>query len=361
MSSGTQTTTQQQKPLPFQSKLFKQASDDAMKLYNSGGGMNYNNMVVPWSKQTMGAMDGIMGSAQWNANNPNGISNQAQDIIGQGGFNDYQQGALRNMQGQLGNLGANGLSNSQDSVLNRFQNQMGRLGGNGLTGAQDAAMQNYRNLANSDYRFGANPGSRDVLNSIQRDVTQGVNANAAAAGRYGGGMHQGRLAQDLGDTSSQFRMADYNQWLGRSDAANRDMASLGQQGLQNVQGMGNSINALGQQGVQNRQGLSNAVFNGAQTGLGNMTSAYQAQQSPYQSMMGVGSMNEDLRRRTMDEQARLTNLPWEQIMRLQAVGSGMGNYSNTTSQTPAANPFLQTLGMGASIGGSLFGSGGLFS
>lgn len=311
-SGSTQTTVQQSKPLPWQKKLFNQTSDDALSLYRGGGGMNTGSMVVPWSKQTMGAMDGIMGNSQWNANNRNGITNQAQDIIRQGGFNDYQQGALNNMQGQLRQLGGNGLSN-----------------------AQDQAMANYRNLANSDYSFKANPGSQGVLDSILRDTTNSVNAGAAAAGRYGGGLHQGRLAQDIGDASSQFRMNDYNQWLGRRDAANNNMASLGQQG------------------VTNQQGLTGNIFNAAQTGLGNMNSAYQAQMSPYQSMMGVGSMNEDLMRRQMDDQSRIQNLPWEQIMRLQAVGSGMGNYNTSTSTAPGPNPFLQTLGQGASIANML--------
>lgn len=272
MSSGTQQTTTQSKPPGFQSKLFKQTSADAMRLYGKGGGMNTGSMVVPWSKQTMGAQDGIMDMA--NANTDAGMNPQLQSIINNGGFNSQQMGALNNWQ----------------------------------------------NTANSNYDFNANPGSQGVLDSILRDTRNNVNGIAAASGRYGGGAHAGRMAQDVGDISSQYRTNDYNAFLGRKDAANTNL------------------------------------FNGAQTGLGNMSAAYQGMKSPYQDMMGVGAMNEDLRRRQLDDRARMVNLPWEQISRLQAVGSGMGNYGTSTTTAPGPNPFLQALGMGATAGNFLFGS-----
>jgi hypothetical protein len=272
MSSGTQTQTTQSEPMPYQSKLFKQTARDAMRLYGQGGGMNTGSMVVPWAKQTQQAQGGIMDMA--GANTEGGMNPQLQGIINNGGFNNQQMGAL----------------------------------------------DNWQKTANSDYSFDANPGSQGVLDSILRDTRNSVNANAAGAGRYGGGMHQGRMAQDIGDISSQYRSNDYNTFLGRKDAANQNL------------------------------------FNGAQAGMGNMSAAYQGMKSPYQDMMGVGAMNEDLRRRLMDDQARMINLPWEQISKLQAVGSGMGNYGTSTTQSPAANPFLQALGMGATGANLMFGS-----
>lgn len=273
MSNGTQTSTTQSEPMPYQSKLFKQTARDAMRLYGQGGGMNTGSMVVPWSKQTQQAQGGIMDMA--GANTEGGMNPQLQSIINNGGFNNQQMGALNNWQ----------------------------------------------NTANGNYDFNANPGSQGVLDSILRDTKNNVNGIAAAGGRYGGGAHAGRMAQDIGDISSQYRSNDYNNWLGRRDSANTNL------------------------------------FNGAQAGMGNMQAAYQGMKSPYQDMMGVGAMNEDLRRRQLDDRARMVNLPWEQISRLQAVGSGMGNYGTSTTQSPAANPFLQALGMAGTAGNFMFGSG----
>jgi hypothetical protein len=272
MPSGQQTTTTTQKPPGFQSRLFKQAGADAMRLYGRGGGMNTGSMVVPFSNQTTQAQKGIMDMA--GANTDGGMNPQLQGIINNGGFNDQQMGALNNWQ----------------------------------------------DTANGSYDFNANPGSQGVLDSILRDTRNNVNGLAAGAGRYGGGMHQGRMAQDVGDISSQYRSNDYNSWLGRRDSANQN------------------------------------VFNGAQAGLGNMQNAYQGMKQPFSDMMGVGAMNEDLRRRQLDDRARMVNQPWEQISRLQAVGSGMGSYGTTTATGPGPNPFLQALGMGATAGNFLFGS-----
>jgi hypothetical protein len=188
----------------------------------------------------------------------------------------------------------------------------------GFNNQQMGALNNWQNTANSNYDFNANPGSQDVLNSILRDTKDSVNLNAAAAGRYGSGIHQGRMAQDIGDQSSQFRMNDYNTFLGRKDAANSNL------------------------------------FNGANAGLANMQSAYGALQAPEQTRLGVGSAFEDLKRRQLDDKARISNLPWDQIGKLMNVGNLGGQYSTTTTQAPGPNPFLQALG-GVSMGAGLLG------
>lgn len=274
MPPSTQTTTSSSEPWGPQKKAGSLGIRDAMRAYKGGFGSNTGSMVVPWAKQTQQGMGGTMDVANQNAG-MNGMGGQFQDIINNGGFNDYQKGSL----------------------------------------------DNWQKTANSAYDFNANPGSQGVLDSILRDTTNSVNGNAAAAGRYGSGVHQGRLAQDVGDQSSQFRMNDFNTFLGRKDAANSNL------------------------------------FNGAQTGMSNMTSAYAAQKQPYQDMMGIGSMNEDLKRRQLDDRARINNLPWENIQKLLAASSGAGNYGTTTTQAPGPNPFLQGLGMAGSAGNFLWGSG----
>lgn len=270
MDGQTQTQTTSQ-PWGPQANLFRGAIKDAQSLYSNP--QKPFSMVVPFSKQTRSGFNDIMGAANANSG-PNGLSGNLQGIINNGGFNDQQLGAL----------------------------------------------SNWQNTANSSYDFNANPGSQGVLDAILRDTRNNVNLNAASAGRYGSGLHQGRLAQDIGDQSSQFRMNDYNSWLGRRDAANSNL------------------------------------FNAVQAGQGNMLSAFQGLQAPAQAKIGVGSSYEDLMRRQLDDRARVQNLPWENLQKLLAVGSGTGNYGTSTATAPGPSPFLQGLGLAGTAGSFLFGS-----
>lgn len=273
MNPGTQTTTATQTPPGYQKNIYKTAARDALRFYKGGAGLNTGSMVVPYSKQSTGAFSDLMDMSGANSDGK-GLSGNMQGIIDRGGFNAEQSDALNN----------------------------------------------WRNLANSDYSADANPGSKGVLDAILRDTTDAVNLNAAAGGRYASGMHQGRLAQDIGDQSSQFRMNDYNNWLGRRDAANTSM------------------------------------FNGAQAGIGNMSAAYQGMQAPQQTALGVGAAEEDLKRRTMDDRARRQNLPWDHLQKLLAAGGGMGSYGSTTTQAPGPNPFLSALGTAGTLGNFAFGT-----
>lgn len=326
MGSGTQTsqTVASSDPWKPAQGLLRQGMSDALRAYRQGYGSNVytGSTVVPFSEQTSQAYGNLSRTAQRNMGN-NGLQGNLQGIINRGGFSQEQAGAMNNMQRQLGQLGANGLSN-----------------------AQDAAMRNYSDLANSEYDFNANPGAQGVLNKAIRDTSNAVNLNAASAGRYGSGTHEGVLGRTIGDLSSDFRYNDYNNWLGRRDAANAGMATLGQQG------------------VQNRQGLSSSIFNAGQAGLGNMTQAYQGMQAPAQTLSGVGSAYEDLYGRQLQDKLRIfdaqNNAPWNQIGRLMQVGNMGGQYqtTNTTAQTPGPNPFLQTLG-GVTTGVGLLGGLGI--
>lgn len=365
--SGTQQTQTQTGVKPYKNSvpLINMALNDAMRAYRQGGQVDTTSHVVPMSNQTQQSYNGIMNVANQQANGRNGITSQMQDIIGNGGFNDRQNGAMNNMSRQLNQLGANGLSGGQDRAMGVYGRQLNRLGADGLTGVQDRVMQNYGELANSNYNPNANPGAQGVLNSAIRDTRNAVNLNAAAAGRYGSGVHEGVLADKVGDLSSNFRYNDFNNWLGRRDSANSNMASLSQQGLGNTQGLAQGMASLGQQGVQNRQGLSSGLFNAAQAGIGNMNTAYQSALQPFQSMAGVGAGYEDLARRTMDDRLRIfnetQNAPWQNIGNLLNVANlgGQYNATNSTTTAPGPNPFLQTLG-GVTTGVGLLGSLGLF-
>lgn len=286
MPGGSQETKTQSvaKPYPGSRPLINTVLRDAGRAYNQGmGSQPYTgSTVIPMSRQTERSYSGIMGVANKNANGPKGLTNNLQDIIKQGGFND---------------------------------NQMDALAG-------------FRRTANSHYNPNANPGYQSVRQNVLDDTQDAVNLNAATAGRFGSGIHEGVLSRELGKTASNMDMNDFNTWLGRKDAA-----------------QGN-------------------LFNAAQAGIGNMTNAYQGALQPYQSMAGVGAGYEDLAKRTKDDQLRVfnetQNAPWKQFGNLLNVANLGGQYNNsqTTSTAPGQNPFLSALG-GVSVGAGLLGNLGI--
>lgn len=326
MPGGTQQTTTNTtaKPYPGSVPLIDRGIKDAFRLYKNGIGnqVDTSSHVVPMSTYDTQAYGNLTDIANQNSGNK-GLQGNLQAIINKGGFNNYQSGALGNLQRQLQGLGPNGLSNAQDDSL-----------------------KNYRQLANSDYNFNSNPGAQGVLDASIRDATDAVNLNAAAAGRYGSGTHEGVLAQKIGDLSNNFRYNDFNNFLGRQDAANANMASLGQQG------------------VQNRQGISSSLFNAGQAGLGNMTNAYTGMQAPEQTRLGVGQAYDQQYADMINDRSRIfaaqQNAPWNAIQNLIGVAGLNGQYKDTTGTTvaPGPNPFLQTLG-GVATGAGLLGTLGL--
>lgn len=277
---STQTTTTQTDNSPWGPArgALRTGLRDAMQAYQQGIGsqVDTRSRVVPMAQQTSRGYNQLTNMANRNTGQQ-GLQGNLQGIINRGGFNNWQMNSLRGL----------------------------------------------RDTANSDYDFNANPGSQRVLQDIRGDVRDSVNLNAAAAGRYGSGTHEGVLAREIGDVSSQFRMNDYNNWLGRRDAAQSNM------------------------------------FNAAQAGIGNMTNAYQGMQQPVQSRLAVGSAYEDLQRRMIDDRSRIfdaqTNAPWNQIGRLMQVGNLGGQYQSSTgtTQAPGQNPFLTAAGGLSLLGGLL--------
>lgn len=196
------------------------------------------------------------------------------------------------------------------------------IDGGGFNSAMRSALGQLEQTASSAYDPNANPGFQGVLDSTIRDAESSVNRSASAMGRYGSTVHQGQLGRTIGDISNQMRSADFNTFLNRKDSATSALGNLGQ------------------------------------AGVGNLATAYQGLQLPEQTRLGVGASYEDLYRRQIDDRNRVQNLPWEQLSKLLAVGSGTGSYNTTTTQAPGPNPLLQALGtvaVGNSLLGGLFG------
>lgn len=269
MSGGSkQTTTQTSSPWSGAQPALTQAIGGAQNLYNSGVGSQVytGSTVVPWASQTTQAMNNIQNVAGQNSGG-SGLSGQYQGVINSGGYNKAQQDALNNA----------------------------------------------RNLANS--QFSVTPELQRVLDTQAAKVSDTVNLNASAAGRYGSGANQTLLAKNVGDLANQTIYNDYNNFLGRRDAANSNLFNMGQQGFNNI---------------------------GA---------AYSGMNAPNQDLMNLGAMNEDLATRYKNDELRIfnetQNKPWEQLGRLNAIATGAGSMGSTTTESkPGANPFLTALGYG---------------
>ncbi len=269
MSGGSkQTTTQTSAPWTGAQPALQQAIGQAQNLMSTGVGQQIygGSTVIPWSSQTQQAMGNIQNNANANTGNA-GLSGQLQGVINSGGYNQPQQDALSNT----------------------------------------------RNLANS--QFSVTPELQKVLDAQGSKVSDAVNLNASAAGRYGSGANQTLLAKNVGDLANQTIYNDYNNFVGRRDAANSNLFNMGQQG-----------------------------FN-------NLGAAYTGLNAPNQDLMNIGAMNEDLATRYKNDELRLfndtQNKPWEQVSRLNAIASGAGSLGSTTTESkPGSNPFLTALGYG---------------
>lgn len=187
MGGGQQTTTQRSNNQPWgpAQPLLKTGLADAQTLYKQGvGGQPFTgSTVVPYAQQTTQGMGAIQNNANANLGGQ-GLSGQAQDIVGAGGFNAPQQQSMA----YYGNVGTDPFD---------------------LSGNQ--AYQQYRS------------GSLD-------DVQDRVNMATSAAGRYGSGAHTANLVDELSNAGNRMDLAQ----MGRMDALNTQRFNAGQQGFQNL-------------------------------------------------------------------------------------------------------------------------------
>ena len=215
--------------------------------------------------------------------------------------------------GQNSILNAANANNNGQGISGQFQSI---INNGGYNAAQQQALQNTQNVANSSFDINSDPGFQQVVDAAKNSV----NGSASAAGRYGSGIHQQTLANTIGDLGAR----QYQNFLARKDSANSNLFNMGAQGQSN---------------------LSNA---------------YSGLSLPAQDLMKVGSQNEDLQTRTLNDQLRIfqakQSAPWDAISRLNAVASGAGQLGSTqTVAQPGQNPFLTSLGYGLS-GAGLLGS-----
>jgi hypothetical protein len=350
---GSNKTTTQATSEPWKAAqpALKLGLNEAQKLFKADKDGSYysGSTVVPWSNHTQQGMGQIASLA--NGAFGKEMTGEYKDILRQGGLNDPMKAALGTYGNVVGNGGYNGATRDALAGYNKLQN-------NPFNDYQKNALRNTQATANGAFNINANPAFQQVLQQAQGAARDSVNMSAGGAGRYGGGVHQGNLASEVGDLTSRMVGNEYNNWQNRKDAATGNLFNMGQTGVNTQMGVNAGIAGLGQGAISNMMNANSARAGLGQQAIGNLGTAYTGLQQPAQSLMQIGAMDEDLATRQMNDKLRLFNdkqqAPWDQIARLNAVASGAGQMGSTTTQSqPGQNPFLTAMGYGATALGGL--------
>lgn len=232
--------------------------------------------------------------------------------------------------------GMTGAANSSIPAFNQnFSNITGLTQDGGLNDLQDQQVDRLNPIANGD-RMNGNPYLDDLIKRSGDDIRYQQGAIASGAGRYGSGGHEGVLSKAIGDMSGNLRYQNYG------DEANRQMDAIG---------------SLFNAGTQQRQNVA--------AGTGQLSDAYNAKLSPFNTLSQVGAKNEDLYSRTLADKARIFSekqnaqtAPINWLANLLGAAGGGQQVSNTSVPS---NPVAGGVG-GALAGYDTFGGplGALF-
>lgn len=373
---GSSTTTSQQKYPSFVEGFGKDFFKDAQRAFNKGPSYFKGNTTTPFSKQTTDAFAGMTNVAKANSSG-SGMSDNLQQIMGNGGFNPGQLEVMSQMRGLADNAGlaelinGNGLTGAQNKAYDSLQSTV--YGNNaqmqnvfnqgGLTSDQQAVMDFYRNGMNE--QFGTDANYNRVKQNTLDAGAQGVNALAAKMGRFGGGANQNILSRNQMDTAAGMDVAELDKYRNRVNTAAGNRAGLAQTGLTNQQnisaaqqaGLGNIAN-MGAMGVDQRSNainqksdLESALFNMNQAGVGNMSSAYDTAMKPYQTQREVGQQYEDLYTRQMQDKLRRFDAknPYNHLQQYAGLLSGA-----PMTQVQTSNPSWTNTLVGGLLAGSAF-------
>jgi hypothetical protein len=405
--SKTTTSTTSSEPWDAAQPALKLGLADAQELYKSGvGSQPYTgSTVVPYSGQTTEAMGWQeLGSRQalpamWtqfgavNANALNGglndlqkgsvgaLKNLQQPGRGMAGLSDIQSNAYGVLQGIAANPAKDGTSAFNDVQKNAYGLYQGMAakpvatGLDALNDAQRASYSNYQGLANTPVQTGSNalndvqkgalsqlqslaggaemngnPYLDQVISNASRDMGDSINLSASGMGRYGSGVHQGVLSKNIGNMSADLRFNDYNNQLGRKDAALQGVMGMGNQadaqsqaaygrqlhGMDQMTNLGNQANAQTQDayarqihGIDNMNAMGNQARSQFEADRNNQNAALQG-------MIGLGDRAdanyESGMGRWMDAQGSLFNAGQQQQQNLWNNTQQLGNAFNLMNQ-----------------------------
>lgn len=206
------------------------------------------NQTQPLLNQLTNSMSSMLpGLTQDYANNQAMMANNASYLNGMAsplsaafGQNYGQMQGLMGDVGYAGSqaLGAYGGPNAATATL------PGLFGQIGASDPNLAAAGNYTQGVLGGQYMNGNPYLDAALQRTRQDVTNDVNSQFSAAGRYGSGAQTDVMTRRLSDAENQVRMADYNAQMGRMDQAAQTAAGLSQTGAANqASSVNNYLNA----------------------------------------------------------------------------------------------------------------------
>lgn len=291
---------------------------------NTGSTSSYTSM--PGMQDVLGSAKTIFNSgAPWKPNTTSMVTPFAtQTKVGLQGMNSAAKDSLGAMYQNFDRVN----STLQDGGLNSLQQQQ---------------VDRLNPIANGD-RMNGNPYLDDLIKRSGDDMRYQQGAIASGMGRYGSGGHEGVLAKSIGDMSGNLRYQNYG------DEANRQMDAIG---------------SLYNAGTQQRQN----VLGGTQQ----LTDAYNAKLSPYQTMMGVGGAYENKNNQVLQDRDRIfretQNAQTSPIDWLNGLAHGYQGGQQVTNQQQPYSPIGQGIGAGLGTYGMtgnpllslLGGLGGAFS
>jgi len=314
-------------------------------LSNNIGGEHYDqSLVVPYADETLQAMQGTLDVADAYGTDLQQPFLQSMDVINTGGYNAHQQSAVDRMNAFAGGTGYNTQTAGAASSLQNLNNQFQDTGG--LTSYQGDALSRATDLAAGNEVLGTNPGFQRMLQESRQAAAHSADTMAAKLGRYNSGAHQTNRANSEADITAKLYGQEYERQLQRQDAARNQMFGMSQQGVGNVQDTAKNLAQVGQTGFDNVVSSNRDLFESGQIGLGNvqtaagqLPTAYDALKKPYQDYMTIGSMEEDLQTRQMQDDLRRfkeeQNSQWLPLERAMAIGTGAGSLGGNSTETLA--------------------------
>lgn len=355
------TTNQTNEAFGIAKPLYQSTVNKAQNLLDQNAGGDYydQSLVVPYDQKTLQGLGGMENYADAYGGDLTKPFEQYNQIIDNGGYNSHQSDSMSRMNAFASGTGYNTDTEAAANTLYGLNSQMSTQGG--LSNYQQDTANQLQGVAAGNDVNNRSVGFDRVLQNATDSQRDAVNMEAAKMGRYGSTVHQGTLSDSIGDLTANMENNEYRHQTGRMDAARAAMAGLGQQGVDNQQGVAGNLARIGQTAYDNVSGANTNMFEAGQIGMGNvqnaagqMPGAYAAGQQPYRDYMNIGAMNEDLVGREMQDDLRLfndnQNSQWAPLEKANAIASMAGSIGADTSTQvaiPSASPWSSAIGAAA--------------
>ncbi|WP_206438761.1 hypothetical protein [Mesorhizobium sp. M7D.F.Ca.US.005.01.1.1] len=193
------------------------------------------------------------------------------------------------------------------------------------------AEQNLQGMANGSYLQSGNPYFNDALKGQLDQTANQVQSQFSGAGRYGSGANTGVLANSLGNIRSSALSDQFNR-----DSQNM-LAANGQMDSSRNAGLDRSLQATNAMGAQDQQQFQNAL-----TGAG-------------ATLQAGGLLDSQAQKQLTDQVNQFysqDNQDWTRLGMLQQAAAGAaGNYGTQTGNSSSSNPMAALGALGGLFGG----------